>query len=166
MDESELGSWVGSYSDLDQGDRYAAVQLVVEGGAVVGTREQIASRLANVRVLALLRESPAGRIVGVASLKQPNAGYRSRTFAMAGFPIAGFEEAPELGYVVVASRMRGRGLSDRLVGLIVTQIREPAFATTHNPIMKANLSRFGFLRAGAEWTGQKDMLSLWTFTPP
>jgi len=93
------------------------------------------------------------------------SGNQQDKFALAGVPIAGFERAPELGYVVVAKDMRGRRLSGDLVDMISKEIREPSFATTDSSTMKKNLQRSGFIRAGQEWQGQKGALSLWTFSP-
>jgi hypothetical protein len=162
MDGGDTCPWIGSFDDLNPEDRLSVAQLVVDGRAVVGTADQIAARLKAARVLALLREKGTDRIVGVGSLKNPHPSYRLKTFGHAGVAIDGYEEAPELGYVVVAEDMRGNHLSDRIVKLIAAEIGEPAFATTDNPIMKTNLSRAGFIRAGRDWKGQQGTLSLWT----
>ena len=91
-------------------------------------------------------------------MKTPNQGYREEKFAAAGFPIIGYETAPELGYVVVAEEMKGRRLSGSLVDAIIKEIGEPAFATTDDNTMRNNLQRSGFTRAGREWRGRKGML--------
>lgn len=101
----------------------------------------------------------------MAAWKQPAANYRRGNFTAAGAPIAGFEAALELGYVVVTPDMRGKQLSGGLVDTIVAQITEPTFATTDSPIMRSNLKRSGFTQVGNEWQGKKGMLSLWTITP-
>src|SRR3546814_3478081 len=63
----------------------------------------------------LLREGERGRIVGAGALKTPLRHYRQGRFAHAGASIAGFEEAPELGYVVVHRDRRGQMLSGDIV---------------------------------------------------
>jgi RimJ/RimL family protein N-acetyltransferase len=166
MKDVDTFPWVGTFDDLNPVDRLSVAQLVVDGGAIVGARDQIAARLKNARMLVVLREEGTGRIVGVASLKNPDPGYRQNKFADAGVAIAGYEDAPELGYVVVAKEMRGKKLSGRLVDLIAKKLCEPAFATTDNETMMHNLSRSGFNRVGREWQGKKAALSLWIFTPP
>ncbi|HMG48838.1 MAG TPA: hypothetical protein VK614_15430 [Allosphingosinicella sp.] len=165
MAEGDTYPWAGTFDDLAPDDRLSVAQLVVDGGAVLGTVNQIAARLKNARTLVLLREEGTDRIVGVASLKNPDRRYRLKKFADAGIAIAGYEDAPELGYVVVAKDMRGKQLSGGLVDLIAKEIREPTFATTDSDTMKNNLSRSGFSRVGREWQGQKGALSLWTLTP-
>ncbi|MBX9815462.1 MAG: hypothetical protein A4S12_04380 [Proteobacteria bacterium SG_bin5] len=164
MAEVDAYPWVGIFDDLSPEDRLSVAQLVVDGGAVEGDVGQLAGRLKNARMLALLREQATDRIVGVASLKSPDPGYRLNKFDDAGVAITGYEAAPELGYVVVAKDMRGKQLSGRLVELIAKEIREPTFATTDSDTMKSNLFRSGFIRVGQEWKGQKGTLSLWTLT--
>ncbi|WP_372781570.1 hypothetical protein [Phenylobacterium sp.] len=165
MVEVDAYPWAGTLDDLNPHDRLSVTQLVFDGGAILGTADQIAARLKNARILVLLHEEGTGRIVGVAALKNPDRGYRLNKFAGAGIEITGYEDAPELGYVVVAKDMRGKHLSGRLVDLITGEIREPTFATTDSEIMKNNLSRSGFSMVGREWLGQKGALSLWILTP-
>lgn len=161
----ETYPWTGTFTDLPAADQIAVAQLVVRGKAVVGTIDDILARLTRTRCVALLREANSDRIVAVAAWKQPAKTYRRGNFNSAGVPIAGFETAPELGYVVIASDMRGKQLSGGLVDAIVAQITEPTFATTDSPTMRNNLERSGFTRAGNEWQGKKGMLTLWTITP-
>jgi predicted GNAT family N-acyltransferase len=165
MLDNETYPWSGTFGDLGSDDQHSVTRLVFEGGAIEGTTEQILVRLGRTRKLALLRVKATDRIVGVAALKVPADAYRWNKFVAACVPIAGFETAPELGYVVVAKDMRGRRLSGELVELISKEIREPSFATTDSSTMMKNLQRSGFVRAGQEWQGQKGALSLWTFTP-
>lgn len=165
MAEGDTYRWAGTFDDLDPNDRLSVAQLVVDGGAVFGTVGEIATRLKNARLLVLLREEGTDRIVGVGSLKTPDPGYRLNKFADAGIAIGGYEDALELGYVVVAEDKRGEQLSGLVVDLIAKEVREPTFATTDSNTMKNNLSRSGFTRVGRDWQGQKGALSLWTLTP-
>src|SRR3546814_3671498 len=93
---------------------------------------QIAERLGRARLIALLRSQGTDRIIGVASLKELARGYRVGRFADAGVPIAGFETAPELGYVVVAEDLRRKGHTERLVGPMPNEVAEAVYATTDN----------------------------------
>lgn len=165
MAEANICSWTGTFEELATEEKEEVARLVLDGGAVDATREQIGNRLRKASRLALLRDCSTGRVAGVAALKRPNRAYRRRKFADAGVPLSGFENAPELGYVVVAEAKRGQKLSGRLVELIAQNLREPAFATTDSDTMKNNLERSGFSRAGSEWQGTKGRLSLWTFKP-
>lgn len=163
--DNETHLWFGAFGDLASEDQMSVAQLLDEGGAIEGTISQITHRLKRTRKLAILRLMVTDRIVGVAALKTPKQNYRADKFANAGVSIAGFETAPELGYVVVAQCMRGMGLSHELVHAIAKDIQEPTFATTDNDTMKRNLQGAGFTRAGREWPGQRGVLSLWTITP-
>lgn len=161
----EIYPWSGHFTNLAAPEQLAVAQLVVRGKAVVGTVDDLLARLRRTRCVALLRETACARIVALAAWKQPAATYRRANFTAAGAPIAGFEAALELGYVVIAPDMRGKQLSGGLVDTIVAQITEPTFATTDSPIIRNNLKRSGFTRVGNEWQGKKGMLSLWTITP-
>ena len=157
--------WSGNFNDLASDDQRAVAELVVRGKAVVGTVDDLLARLRRTQSIALLREGGTNRIVAAAAWKQPAANYRRDNFTKAGAPIAGFETAPELGYVVISPDMRGKQLSGGLVTAIVEQITAPTFATTDNNTMRNNLERSGFTRVGDEWQGKKGLLSLWTITP-
>jgi predicted GNAT family N-acyltransferase len=165
MVENEISSWFGAFDELTSDDQLSVARLVKDGGAISGTVEQITQRLMRTQHLTLLRVKLNNRIVGVAALKTPTKQYRADKFAAASFPIAAFETALELGYVVVAEDMRGKKLSGHLSEAIAKEIRGPAFATTDSNTMKKNLQRSGFTRAGQEWQGRKGALSLWVFTP-
>jgi len=157
--------WSGRFDDLNDVDQRAVAQLVKKGGAVTGTIDDLLARLKRTRCVALLRETGTDRIVAAAAWKRPSAAYRQDKFDLAGVATAGFETAPELGYVVRAADMRGQQLSAGLVDAIVQQITEPTFATTDSNTMRQNLERVGFERVGREWQGKRGMLSLWTFRP-
>lgn len=165
MVENEINRWFGAFDDLSSEDQLEVARLVKDGGAISGTVEQITQRLMRTRQLALLRVKLNNRVVGVAALKTPTKQYRADKFAAAGVPIAAYETALELGYVVVAEDMRGKKLSGDLSDAIAKEIRGPAFATTDSNTMKKNLQRSGFSRVGHEWQGLKGALSLWIITP-
>jgi hypothetical protein len=55
MDENETYLWCGVFRDLNSEDRLSLIQLVIKGGAVKGTPDQIGARLGRTRTLALLR---------------------------------------------------------------------------------------------------------------
>lgn len=157
--------WSGNFNDLVPDDQRAVAQLVVRGKAVVGTVDDLLTRLKRTRSVALLRAVGTNGIVAVAAGKQPAAAYRRDNFTKAGVPITGFETAAELGYVVISPDMRGKQLSGGLVTAITEQITSPTFATTDSKTMRNNLERSGFTRVGGEWQGKKGMLSLWTIAP-
>lgn len=161
----DIYPWTGNFNDLAPDDQRAVAQLVVRGEAVAGTVEDLLARLKRARCVALLREVGTDRIVGAAAWKQPVATYRREDFTKACAQIAGFEAAPELGYVVIAPDMQGKQLSGGLVAAIAEKLTEPTFATTDSNTMRNNLERSGFSRVGGEWQGKKGLLSLWTIIP-
>lgn len=157
-------SWSGKFNDLSSDDQRAAAELVVLGGAVVGSVADILARLSRTLSITLLRQPLTNRIIAVAALKQPVANYRRDIFTKAGVSFAGFETSHELGYVAISPNMRGKRLSGSLVTAIVEQITSPTFATTDNKTMQNNLARSGFTRVGDAWQGKKGFLSLWIIT--
>jgi predicted GNAT family N-acyltransferase len=154
MVNAELCFWSCGFTDLVADDRRSVAELVMDGGAIVGSIEQVSTRLNRTQTLVLLREQATDRVVGVAALKKPGQRYRANKFATAGVQITGFEATPELGYVVVAEDMRGKQLLGGLVDTIATSLREPVFATTDSDTMRNSLTRSGFIRVGREWQGQ------------
>lgn len=158
---NRLAVWSGRFADLSLSDKRAVAELVKSGGAIQGSLEDILQRLRRTRITTLLREAEGGRIVGVGALKTPLRHYRESRFANAGASIDGFEDAPELGYVVVHSDWRGQRLSGDLVKASTEAIDGPLFATTDNNTMCNNLARSGFVRVGTDWQGSKALLSLW-----
>ena len=161
MAEIETYLQRSSFSDLHAVDQKSTVELVAQGGAIEGTAKEIGLRLKRARQLALLRIKATNRIIGVAALKNPDSNYRAKTFNKACFPISCYENAPELGYVVVAEDMRGRRFSGCLVHAITADTQEPTFATTDDTAMQHNLQRSGFVKVGKEWQGNRGVLTLW-----
>lgn len=157
--------WSGDFNDLNPDDQRAVAQLVVRGKAVDGTVDDLLARLKRTRCVALIREKDGDRIVAAAAWKRPGAAYRQGKFKAAGAPIAGFEAAPELGYVVRAADMQGRQLSGGLIDAIVQHITEPTFATTSSNTIRNHLERVGFERVGRDFPGNNGLLSLWIITP-
>ncbi|WIW89576.1 GNAT family N-acetyltransferase [Sphingobium sp. V4] len=155
-------SWTGRFTDLEPKDQRAVATLVKEGGAIPDSTEQILPRLGRSHRVELLREPGTNRIVGAGMLKAPSANYRYNKFTEAGVTIDGYENASELGYVVVANDMRGQGLGERLVRAVADPLTESCFATTDDPRMHGKLTRAGFSRQGHEWEGARGKLSLWT----
>lgn len=163
--KNRLWNWSGCFADLLAADQRAVAQLVQNGGAIEGTADQILPRLRRTRMVTILREGENGPVIGVAALKEPSCNYRRNKFAAAGVAIAGFDDAPELGYVVIHANRQRQQLSGGLVELMAQQLSEPTFATTDSNTMRNNLIRSGFTRVGQEWQGNKGALSLWVFAP-
>ncbi|TYC91551.1 hypothetical protein [Novosphingobium sp. BW1] len=157
--------WSGDFNDLSPEDQRTVAHLVVRGKAVDGTVDDLSARLKRTRCVALIRVKDGNRIVAAAAWKRPGTAYRQSKFKAANAPIAGFEAAPELGYIVRAADMQGRQLSGGLVDAIIQHITEPTFATTGSNTIRNHLERVGFKRVGRDFAGNNGMLSLWTIAP-
>lgn len=114
--------WSGDFNDLSPEDQRTVAHLVVRGKAVDGTVDDLSARLKRTRCVALIRVKDGNRIVAAAAWKRPGTAYRQSKFKAANAPIAGFEAAPELGYIVRAADMQGRQLSGGLVDAIIRHI--------------------------------------------
>ena len=102
-------------------------KLVIEGGAI--GPEGLTQRIRNAFRLLFLRTADV-QLVGVGALKHPRPAYRNKVFANARATIPSDEYPVELGWVVVAKSHRGRGLSTRIIGELLTVARnENVFAT-------------------------------------
>jgi predicted GNAT family N-acyltransferase len=148
---------VGTYSpgNLNRADLQTCFTIIEAGGAV-----DVASMkrdLPRASALALARINT--QIVGVGAIKPVRKGYAAKVARNSGvqFP----PETPELGYVAVDGGHRQRGLSYRIVDALLSQHRDRLFATTDAEWMKKALSKYGFLRKGKEWQGERGMLSYW-----
>jgi hypothetical protein len=161
---AEIYAWSGNFNNLNTEDQCAVARLVVKGKAVEGTVDDLLTRLKRTRCVAILQETSAHCIVAAAAWR-PGVAYRQSKFKAAGAPIAGFEAALELGYVVRAAAMQGQQLSGGLIDTVVQQITEPTFATTSSNTIRFHLERVGFSRVGGDWQGKNGMLSLWTIKP-
>ena len=157
--------WSGGFNRLSPQDQRTVAQLVVSGRAVHGTVDELSSRLKRTRCVALIRQKDGNRIIAAAAWKRPGNAYRQSKFKAANAPIAGFEAAPELGYIVRAADMQGRQLSGGLIDAIMQHITEPTFATTGSNTIRNHLERVGFRRVGRDFAGNNGMLSLWTIAP-
>lgn len=162
MADDQPYPWTGRFTDLGREDQRAVAALVKEGGAIPDSIEQILPRLARSHRVELLREPGTNRIVGAGVLKDPSTNYRCNKFAEAGVAIDGYEDAPELGYIVVAKDRERQGLGERLVRAVANPLTKGCFATTDDPTMFRKLVRAGFSRQGQEWQGVRGKLSLWT----
>lgn len=162
MADDQSVSWTGRFTDLGREDQRAVAALVKEGGAIPDSIEQILPRLARSHRVELLREPGTNRIVGAGVLKDPSTNYRCNKFAEAGVTLDGYEDAPELGYIVVAKDRERQGLGERLVRAVADPLTKGCFATTDDPTMFKKLARAGFSRRGQEWQGARGKLSLWT----
>jgi GNAT superfamily N-acetyltransferase len=99
----------------------------------------------------------AGKVLGIAALKRPQASYRKRIGGKAGVDLGPEYYPYELGYVYVLPEAQGQKLSHGLVAAALTCADGAAvFATARadNAAMLAALARAGFKQAGQEYRGR------------
>ena len=102
--------------------------LVIEAGTV--DPEGLTQRIRDASRLLFLRQSN-GQLVGVGALKRPQLSYRRKVFAKARTTTPPDEYRVELGWAAVAKSHRGRGLSRRIIGQLISLAEsENLFATT------------------------------------
>jgi predicted GNAT family N-acyltransferase len=121
--------------------------LIIEAGTV--DPEGLTQRIREASRLLFLRES-SGQLVGVGALKRPQLDYRSKVFAKARATTSPDEYRVELGWVAVAKSHRGRGLSRRIIGQLISLAgNENLFATTRADERAMRFAAdYGFKSAG------------------
>ena len=122
-------------------------KLVIEAGTV--DPEGLTQRIRDASRLLFLRQSN-GQLVGVGALKRPRLGYRSKVFAKAGTDIPPDKYRVELGWIAVAKSYRGRSLSRRIVGQLISLAEDQnLFATTRADARAMRFAPdYGFKPAG------------------
>lgn len=135
----------------DERDLFGA--LVRKAGEV--SENALATNLKTAKALVFGRI--AGKVLGIAALKRPQATYRKRIREKAGVDIS-LESYPyELGYVYVLPEARGKKLSHGLIASALAHAEGAAvFATarTDNAAMLAALANAGFKQAGEDYRGR------------
>lgn len=159
-EKTNMTIWVGPPAECADHEITAAAALIKTGGAIDAKLSVLEARLRRSRMVAMYRKN--GLVLAVGSIKNPVVTYRERVFTKAGVELDRFQAAPELGYVTVDRASQGKGLAHQIVEALISNVDEPCYATTDNDTMKRMLDRSGFSRQGAEWTGQRGVLSLWT----
>jgi GNAT superfamily N-acetyltransferase len=141
--------------DLSASERTRCLRLIADGGAVtMTTARRDFPRSAMIAVARMV-----GEVVGIASIKPIREDYAAGTAKKAKFPFD--PRTPELGYVDVDPRHRGKRLSSRMSAALAKNGAE-LFATTSNPKMKSALKSAGFVQRGVGWKGRRgDKISLW-----
>ena len=151
-DEMEI--LAGAPHEFGDDERTAFDKLVRKAGEVSGDVLEGNIRNAKALVVGVYR----GCVQGTAALKRPQASYRTRIGGKTGVDIADDKYPYELGYVVLAPEMRGRGLSHQLVSKALEYAsRKGVFATTRidNVPMLATLARAGFSPARKDYAGHE-----------
>ncbi len=125
---------------MTEGDLAVCARIIREGDAV--DPESAVAELPQSSAVAVARTS--GDIVAVGAIKRIRPDYASR-IALRGK--ADFSPGtPELGYVAVDKKHRGKHLSSRIVAELLKMNHGPLFATTDDERMKRTLANAGFER--------------------
>ena len=141
--------------DLSAPEIERCVSIITSGEAV--DPQSAARELPRASALVVVRTK--GEIVGVGAIKRIRIGYAEGVAQKSGFTFG--RSTPELGYVAIDDKHRGKRLSHRIVAALLTEHVGPLFATTDDEHMKRTLAAAGFIRKGHEWRGNRRELSLW-----
>jgi GNAT superfamily N-acetyltransferase len=151
---------IKTYAEASAAEREAFYRLVPEGGAMTEAAVRAGLPLAEALVIC----AEVGRIVGVAALKVPKAGYRLGLGGAekAGFALPEAEFPRELGYVAVDGFARRQGICTLLCAEAMRLAAgRGLFATTGRDVMRDRiLPRYGFVDAGASWQGRLEPVHL------
>lgn len=136
--------------------------LVLAGGEVI--RDGLEGRVAKADALFFMREG--ARLLGIAALKKPSAGYRLSVFKKAGASVSPTHYPLELGWVFIMPSARGKKLSHRLVAAAVEhagKIQMFATSRTDNPGMHAPLIAASFIKHGNSYASARGAHQLQLF---
>jgi len=133
----------------------ACVDLLRCGGAV--DPNSAACELPLAPVVAIAKSGH--EIAGVGAIKRARPDYAKDKAQKSDFDFD--PQINELGYVAVADKHRGHGLSHKIIKALLSNHDGPLFATTYNDRMKSTLRKAGFQMKGHEWDGDGGCLSLW-----
>jgi ribosomal protein S18 acetylase RimI-like enzyme len=142
-----VNSEVRQPDGCSDGEIAAFCCFVRQGGEVESLR--LEGRVRQARALCFLYVG--GTLVGVAALKQPDPGYRSKVFKKAAVPKDATLFDLELGWVYVQPDHQSKGYSLVLSAAAKSQSDgAPIFATTRsdNTAMQKTLERLKFKRIG------------------
>jgi GNAT superfamily N-acetyltransferase len=150
-----------NFSELTEGNYGRCVEIITKGNAVDPASAGDELKLARMLVVARI----GVEIVGVGAVKRIRRDYASKLARLSGFDFD--SDTPELGYVAVDPDHRGKRLSHRIVGTLLSGNDGPLFATTSNDRMKTTLENAGFAHKGNMWKSERNgkEISLWMRQP-
>jgi predicted GNAT family N-acyltransferase len=153
-------------SDCSAAEIAKFIALVTEGGEVAA--DGLEQRVMAAARLAFLLSS--GQVTGVAALKSPNPHYRGYVASASGVALPADSFPYELGWVFLASAVRGKGHSQFLSQAVLAFAeRCGVFATSRNDNtpMHRTLAKLGFLQVGEAYASQhgEHLLQLFTRVP-
>lgn len=136
-------------------DLEACLEIIKAGAAV--DPESAAKEIRRACFVAIARKGSV--VVGTGAIKRHRPGYAKEKGQQAGVTLA--SDSLEVGYIAIAPSHQGRGLSKKIISTLLAARSGPLFATTDDERMKHTLARFGFVKQGIEWAGNRGKLSLW-----
>lgn len=127
--------------------------IVVEGGQVM--TEGLEDRIKGADFIAFCESE--NEVVGVASIKNPDSGYKKDTFRKANVEKLADNYAFEIGYAVTKETHRRKGISEQLIKSLMDNSTSKSFyATTKNDGMRKLLEKIGFEKLGDNYTNNKN----------
>jgi hypothetical protein len=142
-------------ADLSHEDLKRCIAIIRDGGAV--NLKTMKRDLPISLALAIARHND--EIIAVGAIKPVRKEYAAAIAAKCKYAFPA--ETQEVGYVAVDRMHRGRGLSHKIIELLVSKRTGQLFATTDSPRMKKTLGDAGFRQEGQEWEGERGVLSFW-----
>ena len=123
--------------------------IVVEGGQVM-----IAGLEDRIKAADFLSFCECeNEVAGVASIKNPDIGYKKETFRKANVEHLADNYSFEIGYAVTKETHRRKGISEQLIKLLMNNSNSKSFyATTKNEGMRKLLEKIGFEKLGDNYT--------------
>ncbi len=105
------------------------------------------------------------KVVGVASIKNPDINYKKTIFEKANVEELADDYRYEIGYAVTKETHRRKGISEELIKfLIENSTSKSFFATTKNDGMRHLLEKIGFEKLGDNYTNDnKEILTLYCY---
>jgi len=145
----------------DNSQLQAFYDLVVSGGQVMV--EGLADKIKAADFLSFCEID--SEIVGVASIKNPNPNYKNRVFKKANVEKSADAYDFEIGYAVTKKEHRGKGISQKLIKILMENSNSKSFyATTKVDRMRHILSKIGFKKFGDNYQNDnKESITLYNY---
>jgi len=122
--------------------------LVIEGNQV--SRNGLMKRIKAADFLSFCELD--NKVIGVASIKNPDNNYKKSTFKSANVEELADKFDYEIGYAVTKETHRRRGISEQLIkSLINNSTTKSFYATTKNDGMRSLLEKVGFSKLGDDF---------------
>jgi predicted GNAT family N-acyltransferase len=132
--------------------------MVAEGGEVVA--KGLLERIKRAESLIFVKDV---KCVGVGAIKRPYNKYKNKVFEKAGVPGRAVDYSLELGWVYISPSARGKGISHKIMEVIINAVGESGcFTTTRedNHAMHHLFARYSFSMLGEKYASVNGDYSL------